>query len=50
MTEEQLIGDRKATIEYVDENFEAVDKGEHKMVRIKFDDGEIVYLIPVKGN
>jgi len=41
-----MIGDRKVLVAYLDADFQPVDKGEEKLLKLMFDDGEVVFLIP----
>ncbi len=49
MIERVVIEGRSATIAYLTEKFEPVGKDEAELVKIRFDDGELLFAVPVRS-
>jgi hypothetical protein len=49
MIEHQTINGRRATVAYLGEDFSPVDRGQESMVKIIFEDGEVVFAVPDKN-
>ena len=46
MIEEVEIDGRKAIVSYLDDDFRPVPKGEETLVKIIFEDGELLFAVP----
>lgn len=46
MIARETIDGRKATVAYMTRRFEPADKAEAELVKVRFDDGEVVFLVP----
>jgi len=48
MIEETEIDGRHAIVSYLDDDFRPVPKGEETLIKVLFDDGELVFAVPAR--